>query len=93
VSSEHVEPSSSPAVETPPSPPPPHASRWRTWQEWFDRLADVPFGILAFLAIIFLMATRALNTDQVAALMTGSGLLAVGHGVHRHGRQQRPPTH
>jgi hypothetical protein len=66
----------------------------KDWELNMDRyLADLPWGVLAFLLLVVggLVWTLGWSQDlsagdYLAAVGTGSGLLAVGHGIRTRGR-------
>jgi hypothetical protein len=64
----------------------------RAWENTVDRyFADLPWGVVVFLVLaiggLVWTITGGLTADAyMAAVATGSGLLAVGHGVRTRGR-------
>jgi hypothetical protein len=62
------------------------------WECLVERIADVPWGIFAFLAILGLLLSNALNSEDVAnakALLPAAGLLGIGHGIHQGSKHLR----
>jgi hypothetical protein len=62
------------------------------WDRWIDYIADVPWGVLGFVLLAYLLFTNGLEADDVAAIGTATGLLAVGHAIHRGSKRVRPRT-
>jgi hypothetical protein len=61
------------------------------WVARFDRLADVPWGLLifAFVALgglLWALLGSLQPGDYLSAIGAGSGLLAVGHGIRTRSR-------
>jgi hypothetical protein len=52
------------------------------WEQRWDALADVPWGMLLFAVVIVLAVLGVLHAEDVRALGTAAGLLGVGHGIH-----------
>jgi hypothetical protein len=55
---------------------------WTWWSKMWDLVADVPWGVFGFAALLWLLVAGRLSADQAAALGAASGLLAIGHGIH-----------
>jgi hypothetical protein len=52
------------------------------WDRWIDRIADIPWGVIAFIVVLILLLTHDLKADDITGLGTAAGLLGVGHGIH-----------
>lgn len=52
------------------------------WDKTFEKIADIPWGVLGLIALIVLAATHQVDTDELRAFATAAGLLGVGHGIH-----------
>lgn len=64
------------------SMPADNSDHWSNLERFWDGFADIPWGLIAFVAIIVLLACGAFNAADVRALATASGLFGVGHGIH-----------
>jgi hypothetical protein len=53
-----------------------------TWDKTFDKIADIPWGVLGLITLIVLAAAHQVDTDELRAFATAAGLLGVGHGIH-----------
>lgn len=68
------------------------ASRRTSAEYWFDRIAgDLPWGVLIFAAVavgglVWSLSGQLDPGAYLAAVASGSGLLAVGHGIRTHAR-------
>ena len=63
------------------------------WSRLVELVADVPWGILAFVGIILAMLFHWLTPEGVAdakALLPAAGLLGIGHGIHQGTKHLRP---
>jgi hypothetical protein len=47
-----------------------------------EKIADIPWGLLIFIFLIFLLLFHVLARQDVAVATAGAGLFAVGHGIH-----------
>lgn len=56
---------------------------WRRTEAWFDRIADVPWGLLLALIGLVLLVVSPGRADASSGLWTAAGLFGVGHGIHR----------
>ncbi len=62
--------------------------RWKQgerWESFIDHVADIPWGLIAFLIIAVLILWHVLrqqDIDNAKALLPAAGLLGVGHGLH-----------
>jgi hypothetical protein len=52
------------------------------WDRRIGYVADIPWGVIAFFAILILVLAGALEPQDVTGLGTATGLLGVGHGLH-----------
>lgn len=72
----------------------PRPSRRTSTEYWFDRIAgDLPWGVLIFAAVavgglVWSLAGSLDPGDYLAAVGSGSGLLAIGHGIRTHARER-----
>jgi hypothetical protein len=53
-----------------------------TWEGSVDKVADVPWGLIAFAALVTLNALGHLSDDALTGLGAAAGLLGLGHGIH-----------
>jgi hypothetical protein len=52
------------------------------WNQTFDKIADIPWGVLGLIALIVLAVTHQVDADELRVFATAAGLLGVGHGIH-----------
>src|SRR4051812_14681614 len=70
---------------TAPGPPEANETRHRDWDFFFERTADIPWGVLLVLVLVGLLAFGRVKGDDVQtirALATSAGLFGIGHGIH-----------
>ena len=56
--------------------------KWGGWAEFWDKVADIPWGLAGFGILLGLLLSGGLSAEGATALGAASGLLAVGHGIH-----------
>ena len=52
---------------------------------FFERVADIPWGVLLVLVLVVLLATKKVqgsDIQTIRALATTAGLFGIGHGIH-----------
>ena len=52
------------------------------WDCIFERIADIPWGVLLLIVLGILLAFGLVRTDDIRAFATAAGLFGIGHGIH-----------
>jgi hypothetical protein len=52
------------------------------WDFWINHIADVPWGVVAFLIVVVLRASKVIDDAALTGLGSAAGLLGIGHGLH-----------
>ncbi|MFZ3566396.1 hypothetical protein ACOKM5_05420 [Streptomyces sp. BH097] len=56
--------------------------RWKKVDCVFMGIADIPWGLFAFVILLLCVTLHWLPTSEATPLVTASGLIGIGHGIH-----------
>jgi hypothetical protein len=59
--------------------------RKQYWDPFFERVADIPWGVLLVVVLVVLLVigkVKGNDIETIRALATSAGLLGIGHGLH-----------